>query len=299
MAQRTRGRQFHWLFVLPLLALVVGFYLLPAIITVPVAFTDMDRSLRWNWVGWKNFARIAGLRDFLLPAILRNTVIYVVGGLGIAMLLSLAIAFLSTSVKPKAGAFFRALWFLPRATPTVVWGYLWISTFEPTRYGLLNSLMRTFGLPARRWLSDYPLLIVILAGAFLTVPYCMTILAAALSAIPKEYEEAARIDGATEPQIALFVKMPLLKWPLAFLTIWYTLAFLTEFEYILIITAGGPFYASTTLSLYIYEKAFKYFSIGQGAALAFVLILLCMVFIGLYWKLFGLQRSMVVPGSRR
>lgn len=287
--RRAIPRAIPYLFVLPLLLLALLFYLVPAVSTLLIAATDMGRSLKGNYVGIRNFARMFSMEDPVIGRVLANTLVYLAGALTITILGGLALADATTAIGGRAGGFFRIAWFLPRATPPVVWAFLWIWLFDPTRFGLLNLVLRAVGLPPRGWLSDFPMAVVILANGVLGIPYTMTILSAALGNIPAEVLEAATIDGASGWQTTLRVKIPLIWWPLSFLTIWHTLSYLTTFQYILMITGGGPFYASTPLALYTYSKAFQSMELGYGSALALVLILLSLVIILAFRGLFGLK----------
>ena len=282
-------RAVPYLFLLPLLLLALLFYLVPAVSTVFIATTDMGRSLKGNYVGIRNFARMFSMEDPVIGRVLVNTLVYLGGALAITILGGLALANATTALGGRAGSFFRIAWFLPRATPPVVWAFLWIWAFDPTRFGLLNLILQAFGLPPRSWLTTYPMAIVILANGVLGIPYTMTILSAALGNIPAEVIEAATMDGATGWQTILRIKIPLIWWPLSFLTIWHALSYLTTFQYILMITGGGPFYASTPFALYTYSKAFQGMELGYGSALALVLILLSLVIILAFRQLLGLK----------
>ncbi|MCK4825885.1 sugar ABC transporter permease [bacterium] len=280
-----------YLFILPLILLLLLFYIIPAVSTFYISLTDMGRSLKGDFIGLKNFTRMFSLEDPVIGRVLLNTLFYLVGALAITIIGGLLLANTTASLGGTTGAFFRLVWFLPRATPPVVWAFLWIWAFNPTQFGLLNMIFQQIGLPARSWISSYPMLIVILANGILGIPYTMTILSAALGNIPSEIIEASRIDGASGWQTILKIKIPLIWWPLSFLTIWHTLSFLTTFQYIMMITGGGPFYASTPLALYTYNKAFQNMELGYGSALAMVLIVLSMVIILGFRHLLGLKRE--------
>ena len=280
-----------YLFLLPLLLLVLLFYVIPALSTVYISATDMGRSLQGDFVGLKNFSRMFSMEDPVIGRVLLNTLLYLAGALAITIVGGLLLAIATTSLGKSAGGFFRIIWFLPRATPPVVWAFLWIWAFDPTKFGLLNMILRHIGLPEKSWMSLYPMFIVIMANGILGIPYTMTILSAALGNIPAEILEAARIDGASGWQTAMKVQVPLIWWPLSFLTIWHTLSFLTTFQYILMITGGGPFYASTPLALYTYNKAFQNMELGYGSVLALVLILLSGIIILAFRGLLGLKEE--------
>src|SRR5690606_28559685 len=97
---------------LPALTVTVVFYVVPALMTAAMSFTDMDYRLRWNFVGFATFARM--FEDFLLPRVLQNTVVYTFFTLaffnvGLAVLLALLMSY----VPDRVGRIFQALWLLP------------------------------------------------------------------------------------------------------------------------------------------------------------------------------------------
>jgi len=278
-----------YVFLLPFLIIVTVFYLLPAVFNIYISLTDMDSALEGKFIGLENFRIMFSMEaDPVMPQVVLNTVLFVAFSLILTLGLGLLIALLTHDMKGFWRNFFRVIWFIPRTTPPVVWGFLWVWAFDPSKYGLMNMLMRSLGLGTKSWLSQHPLLIVILANGILGVPYAMTILGASLETIPTSIIEASQIDGANWFQTTFYIKIPLLKWPLAFLTIWYSLSFLTSFQYIYIITKGGPFYDSTTLALYAYKKAFMHMDLGYGAALSIILILISLVTVIVLWKKFYL-----------
>lgn len=113
--------------------MVLVFYVVPAILTVTMALTNMDYRFQWNFIGLGNFRRM--FNDFLLPGILRVTLLYVIGTLGIFnVTFGLILALVTTSVGERIGRFFRALWLLPRFTPPVVYGMIWLWILDPTKH---------------------------------------------------------------------------------------------------------------------------------------------------------------------
>src|SRR5207237_8989895 len=116
-----------------------------------------------------------------------------------------------------------------------------------------------------------PLLVIVLANGFIGASLGMLIFTSALRSIPEHLCHAARVDGAGALSIVRHVTLPALRWPISYMTIHQSLALLVSFEYILLITAGGPFYDITVFSLYAYPRAFESGEYAYGAALALVL----------------------------
>ena len=283
-----------WIFLSPMFVLVFIFFFIPVVLTVTLSFTDMDYRFQWNFIGLQNFFDIA--TDFVIPKVLVNTLVYTFSTLalfnvGAALLISL----LTTSMSDKWGGFFRALWMLPRLTPSVVYGLLWLWIFDPTEYGLVNYFRSFFNLPPQDWLYQAPMLMVIVANGFIGASMGMLIFTAAIKAIPIDYYRAALIDGASWWMITRKITLPLIKWQVLFVTAYQTLSLLTSFEYILIITDGGPVYRTEVWALYTYHMAFSNYRFGYGATLSVILVVIGIVFALLYLKLFKFETLMQRP----
>jgi inositol-phosphate transport system permease protein len=280
------------LFLGPTMMLVLLFYFVPVILTSALSFTSMDQAFRWNYVGPDNFVKIFTGMDPRVPRVVVNTVIYVVFALILTVGMGLVIALVTTHIREGAGIFFRAVWMLPNLTPPVVYILLWKWFFDPTRYGFLNSLRSVLGLPPNPWLTQYALPIVIPINAFIGLSFCMVVFTSAIKSMPAEIFDAAKIDGASRPQIVWYVILPLLRWPIMFMTAWHLLAHLNSYVYILLLTGGGPFYRSEVWALYAFHKSFQFYEFGYGAALAMILVSVSVALTLAVWKVFGFGRLM-------
>jgi inositol-phosphate transport system permease protein len=278
----------------PSLGLVFVFYFVPMILTLLIAFTDMGRSLQWDFSGLKNFKRLFGIgaQDPLVPRIIVNTLIYVVGALPVTILGGLLISLLSMRMRRGAGLLFRSIFFIPRAIPPVVWGFLWAWSFEGTRYGLFNAIRQAFGLPIVHWFIQYPMVIVILANGFLGISLAMLVFSSAIASIPRDYTRAAEVDGASEWQIARYVIVPMLKWPILTMTAWHLMSFINSYVYIMLITGGGPYYATEVWALYGYHVAFSQYQYGYGASIITILVVVNGLLLLVLIKAFGMQRML-------
>jgi inositol-phosphate transport system permease protein len=234
------------------------------------------------------------------PNIVVNTVVYVLGTLLIFnTTFGLILAILTTSIGRRASTFFRAVWLLPRFTPPVVYGIIWLALLQPTGRGMFNSARGFFGLETIDWIAAYPWGVIIVTGGFIGASMGMVIFAAAIESIPEDYRRAAKVDGASWLQEIRYVILPLIRWPLLFITAYQTLSLLTSYEYILIITSGGPFFSSSVWSLYAYKLAFDAYSgtyaYGYGAALSTILVVIGIIASVAYWRLFKFKEMMAEP----
>jgi len=284
------------LFIGPPIAVVTIFFVVPVALTILLAFTDMRITLEWRFTGLENFYKMMRY-DPRVPIIVLNTAIYVPTALAITIGLGLFIALASVYIGERKGIVLRTIWFLPNIIPPVVYILLWKWFFDPTRYGFLNSLLSLTGGEPRAWLTEYALPIVIVVNALIGASVCMVVFTSAIKSIPTDYLIAAQVDGASHLQVVRYIILPLIKWPLMFMTAWHVPAHLNAYVYTLLLTDGGPYYRSEVWALYSYHRAFEYFEYGYGAAISTVLIAMNVIGIAITWRIFGLKRMMELQGG--
>ncbi len=286
-------------FLVPSIVFIAVFFLLPVVLTFLIGLTSMDYSFKWDWVGLENYFKI--FSDRWAYKILTNTFFYVFSTLtlfnvGLALVISIATTHISESV----GSIFRAIWLLPRITPSTVYALLWLWASRGEESSLFNWICSLFGLNPVDWRLNYPWLLVILVNGFVGTSFGMIIFTAALKSIPEDYIRAAKVDGASTLQIIRHVELPLIKWPLLFVTAYQTLSLFTSYEYILLVTNGGPgLYTTEVWALYSYHLAFAQYGgivkFGYGAALATVLVIIGIIMSIIYLKMFRFGELMTEP----
>jgi len=151
--------------------------------------------------------------------------------------------------------------------------------------GAINQGLGALGIQGPQWLIDpawiKPSIVLMSLWA---VSGTMVIFLAALQNVPQSQYEAAMIDGASKWQMFMKVTVPLITPVIFFNFIMQTTQAFQEFTGPYVITGGGPTYSTYLFSLYIYDTAFKYFDMGYGAALAWILFLVVAVFAGIAFK---------------
>jgi inositol-phosphate transport system permease protein len=268
------------LFMGPATVLALVFFITPVVITFAMSFTDLATSTglsNWQWIGFENYARM--LRSQFVFTILGNTIVYVAVVLAFNVVVGLGVALLSVHMKPKAGGVFRALWLLPRITPSVVYALLWTWAAASPPFGILNYVVAPFGLEPRYWLQSDPWLIVILINGFVGASFGMLILTSAINAIPEDLFRAAQVDGASALQVIRRITLPLIKWPILFVLVYQTMSLFASYEYILLTTNGGPgLYGTETWSLWAFHTALANYygnlEFAYGAAMAAILVIM-------------------------
>ena len=203
----------------------------------------------------------------------------------------------TTSLGKISGGFFRGVWLLPRMSPSVLYILLWLWVINPSDVGLLNQFLKpALGLARPLDLmTSAPVALIIIANGFIGASLGMIIFTAAIRGIPEHLFYAAEVDGAGTLAKIRFITLPALRWPISFVTIYQTLSLLVSFEYILLLTKGGPFYDTTVFALYVYRRAFTSGQYGYGAALALFLIVIGAAAALLGWRFFDFKRLLQHP----
>jgi inositol-phosphate transport system permease protein len=207
----------------------------------------------------------------------------------------LVLALVTTALPDRAGAFFRAVWLLPRMSPSVVYALLWTWVVAPTDYGLLNQILAALGLPLVDLRSNAPMVLIVLANGFVGASFGMIIFTSAIRSIPQHLFYAARVDGAGGFSIVRHITLPSIRWQLSFVTLYQALSLLVSFEYIWLITDGGPFFDTTVYALYVYKRAFESGQYAYGAALALGLVVIGIATALLLWRFFDMRALLQKP----
>ncbi|MDQ7860020.1 MAG: sugar ABC transporter permease [Armatimonadota bacterium] len=284
------------IFLLPATCLIVAFFLAPVVTTLYLSLTDISVITFQNpqWVGMGNYATL--LRDQFIGRIVLNTARYVVLTLLFNVGMGLVLALLSSSVHQRWGDQLRAVWLLPRILPPVVYVLIWQGLAREAPYGLIGTITGS----STSWITAAPWAVIVLANGLVGASFGMLIFTSAIRAIPADLFYASAVDGATTLQTVRRVVLPLLRWPIMFVTAYQTLSLLTSFEYILLLTDGGPgFYTTTVWSLHAYKLALsQYFGnveFGLGAAMAAVLVVIGIVVSVAYLRIFNFRALVAEP----
>lgn len=262
-------------FITPAMLLLIVFGVLPILVALVVSFTDMNLAGLGDWsriefIGTANYEEL--FADTAFWQALGNTAIFALLGVPSVIALSLVIAL---ALNRSQSRFFRALrsfYFVPAITAIVavalVWGYLF-----NTQFGLFNHLLSLVGAGPVPWLSD-PVVVkfsVVVVAVWRGLGLNVIIFLAALQGVPKEYLEAAAIDGASELRRTVSIVIPLLRFAIFFVTITTVIAWLQFFDEPFVLTKGGPLGASTSISLFLYQTGFASSQFGYASAGSVVL----------------------------
>ena len=132
-------------------------------------------------------------------------------------------------------------------------------------------------------------------AVFVLATLGMIIFTSAIRSIPEHLFHAASVDGAGSLSVVRHVVLPALRWPISYMVIHQSLSLLVSFEYILLITGGGPFYDTTVFALYAYRRAFENGEYAYGAALSLILVFIGVATALVLWRFMDMKRLLQPP----
>ena len=266
-----------WAMSAPALAAITVFFALPAAASLFLSFTDFDiyaladiGNLRF--VGFENYERLIG--NPLFWKAMTNTLLFVAVGTPFIVMLSLFAAMLVNSRWLAWRPVWRVALFAPYVTTLVATAVVWRYLLD-TRYGLVNYLLSLFGMAPIDWLGSphASLPAILIFVGWKTFGYNMIIFLAALQTVPRELDEAARIDGASWFTRLRHVTLPAIAPTVLLVSVLTVAAMFQLFAEPYVMTQGGPAQSTVTILYFMYEEGFKWWNLGSGAAVAFLLFL--------------------------
>lgn len=287
-----RGRQefiWGWLFILPTMIGLVILNIIPIFQTIYQSFFKTGAFGRGNiFVGTENYERLFSDEKVWQAAF--NTIKYAILEVPASIIIALVLAvFLNRKMKGRS--FFRAIYFLPMvaapAAVSMVWKWLYNSKF-----GLFNHILNALGLPSVNWVSDPKIAIISVAivGIWSVIGYNMVLFLAGLQEIPRDYYEAAEIDGANGFRQFLNITVPLISPTMFFVIITRVIAAFQIFDSIfMIIGTQNPALPKTqSLVFLFYRYAFVENNKGYGATI--IVLLLCMIMVITVFQMIGQKK---------
>lgn len=274
-----------WPWLAPLVAMLVVFTVFPFFYNIWLSlheFAPRERAL--EWVGMANWNRL--FADSRLWSALTITLIYTAACLVIQLVLGLGIAVLLDSDDPGFG-FLRGVLTLTLVIPPAVTGMMFL-LLEDAQFGILTYALRDIGLLGSQSILGSPttaLAGVMIADIWQWTPFMVLIFLAGLRAMPTEPFESALIDGASGWQIFRRLTLPMLSKVIAVAVFIRGIDLFRTFDYMYVMTSGGPGTSTYTLSLYAWEQTFSFVKWGYGATISlftlFVILILANLFVWL------------------
>lgn len=272
-----------YLFVSPQILGLLAFTLFPVIMSLYLTNLEWDFTSKAKYVGLDNFDTI--FHESLFWKSIGNTFLIVIGVVPLTLLVSLALALL-TNRKMKGLAIFKAALFLPMVTSSVAVILVWYWIYAP-EIGLINYFLGLIGVKGPEWLTApfWARVAIILMLTWQGMGYYYIIFLAGLKGIPKDYYEAADIDGANKWQQFRKITLPLLSPTTFFIVVTMLIGGFNAFQEPFILTKGGPDFSTYNIVMYVYDLAFRYFRMGEAAVVSVVMVAIIGVITFIQFKL--------------
>lgn len=267
------------IFLLPTWVLLIVFFFLPIVLTFYYAFTNMSltglASANTQFVGFSNFTSM--FKDPSFRISVWNTIVFlllsaIVGQQVLGLLIALLMNEKKQWFRSLIGIFVIAGW----VTPEIVVAFIWFAFLNDS--GSLDTALGWFGIQPIHWLTSFPMVSVIVANIWHGTAFSMLVYQAALGDVPKDIQEAAKIDGANGWQRLWRITLPMIRGSIVTNMVLITLQTLGLFTLIYALTGGGPGTATETLPIYMYQAAFSSYQLGYGTAISLILLLIGIIF---------------------
>lgn len=271
------GRWAPYLYVAPIIVLAGGLLYFSIGFAVYASLTDWNGLTRMDFVGLENYVQLFQDRTFYIA--LRNTVIFMVGTVGLQAVLGLLVAVIAKERIPGSN-FFKAVFFLPIAMAPAIIATVFKYMFE-ANYGSLNETLRALGLLGRdaniQWLgADLGIWSIIVIGVFSWMGFSMMVYFAGLMSIPDELYEAAEIDGAGWWRRLSSITIPSLRGTTSVLITLGIVGSLKTFDIVWLTTRGGPGVSTNLLSTFLYQERLNR-EAGYSSAIGIVILVTAFV----------------------
>ncbi|WP_314067468.1 sugar ABC transporter permease [uncultured Vagococcus sp.] len=284
--QRLMERVTPYVFVSPFYILFLIFGLFPVVFSGILAFSKWDGIGKREFVGMENFQRLVQDTEFW-GAVWNTLVIWVLSTIPM-LVMALLLAFTINLKFIKHKEMLKALYFVPNVTSVVAVTILFGLAFS-SQTGLVNSVLEMMGRESVNWIRDpfWVKVVIAFVGTWQYLGYNMIIYYTGLQKIPKDYYEAAIIDGATTFQLFRLITIPLLKPIILFTVMMSTIGGLQVFAEAQILVPSNPTAEGGALTIvyYLYQTAFGQNVYGYGAAIAWGLVIIILLLSLLNWYL--------------
>jgi len=274
---------YPYLFLLPVLVILITYLIYPIINTVQISLYDWSGLVPFRdavFTGFKNYINLVNDRIFWIAV--KNTTIYMTGTLIFRNIFGLTLALALFYTSKRMGKIWRAIIFFPAILSPVIVGYVFKILFSST--GAVNDILTKIGLEslARPWLAipNTGIFVITLVTVWQWTGYNMVLYYAGLQSIDLELFEAARLDGANEMQVITKIVLPSISGIITLVMILNIIGGFKVFDTVYVMTRGGPAYQTEVLTSYAYLYSFSGIQnkMGYAGAISIVLTLIILLF---------------------
>lgn len=282
----SKNSWLNYLYLAPILILSLAFIYYCIGFTAVISFTDWNGiSDSWEWVFLDNYKELLSDKTFWLAV--WNNVLFFFGTVFPQALLGFVLAVL-LKYRFRGSNVYKTIFFLPIALATSITTAIFRIILNPVT-GDLNNLLTSLGMDwaAQAWLGDkkWALFSIIMVNIFQWMGFSMITYYAALMSLPDDVYESAMLDGAGFWRTTFSITLPMVRGTTNLLIILGIVGSLKTFDLVKLLTNGGPGRATTVLNTYLYEKAFKDFNAGEGAAIGVAILTIALVMAALQVRL--------------
>lgn len=275
-----RSKKFVLAVLLPTFAFISVFLILPIFSGVAISLLDYNPLRSANaFVGFANFAKL--MEDTTFWVSLRNTLVFVGGGVACNIIIAVVIAhFITTFQSGKVRAFFRLVVFLPCIAPMAASGLIWGKSILSTKNGLFNIILNSLGIGSINWLGNPEMIItsMIIYTIWADIGYNIILFSAGMDNIPDEVYQAADLDGANAFHKFFKITIPLLARTMLFVTIMTMISWFQMFaQFSVMLAKNTPQNSGLVLTKYIYQTAFQNKDMGYASAIAVALLVIILL----------------------
>ena len=271
-----------YLFILPAFLFVIVFLIYPVVESLHLSFFKWDGFTQKVFVGLENYKTM--FRDASFFNALKNTVMYMATVTVIITLVGFALAIIM-DLEVGCWRFYKFVFFLPAMLSQVVVSLLWIRIYNP-RMGLLNGLLDLIrmGLLKQQWLGNPKLALfcVIAVNIWMFSGLNMIYFLASLQHIDPDIYSAAAIDGASTWRRIFSITTPMIKDQFILITLINLIYTAKVFDFVWVMTLGGPGDASQVFGTLLYYDAFRYLRFGYASVISVIVFVLSLVFAVIY-----------------
>jgi len=267
-------RRLRWALLLPSVFLLAFLTLYPFLQSIWMSVNALDSlgfAAEAEFIGLQTYRELFGTDRFWNAV--WNTVVFTGGGVSIQLVLGIVIAVYLKSLTETWRPVFRTIFVIPMMMTPIATGLMWRLMLDG-RIGVINWLIGAAGFAAPEWTSSgtMAMITILLIDTWQWTPLVILIVYAGLLSVPQHLYEAAEVDGA--PRYAMFyhVTYPHIKYMIAIAAVFRLMRSFRTFDYIWLVTEGGPGTATEIMNIYLYRTAFVFLDGGKGAAIGIVLL---------------------------
>lgn len=280
---RRREKYLSFFFLLPSLLIYALLIIYPLYETFHLSFYKfryIERKI--EFVGLRNYEKLLSYELFQKAII--NTLVFDFMATSLQLLTGFALALIFNR-SFKFRTIFLPLAILPMVMPAAVVCSIWKLMFD-YRFGILNNILASIGLPRLEWLTDPHLAMIsmVIVDTWQYTPFVFLVLLAGLQSIPRELYEAAMVDGASRFDIFKNITLPLLMPHIKVVVLLRIIDTFKIFTKPALLTGGGPGDATETLTLFFYKEAFRFFELGIGATVSVIMTIVVGILSLIYIK---------------